>query len=199
MIHRILRAGEDTVHPSVFSHFTKSSAVVISIDSLLMVSLPSVVAACAIQTSRWLLFLLQADRRALKISHRQLRVLTMTLQTPAHGQRRKLSHSFHGLNRPMAALAGHSGNHVLAVIEVHKVRQVMHLDPADRPILLHSLFHLFNFDGLLFQNRVAIHADACRRNTCVTARTRRVMAIETRDFVVSRMHFMRKGYRLLRG
>src|SRR5215467_13348156 len=126
-----------------------------------------VVTTGTIQAGGWFLFLLQSQSGPLKISHRKLRVLAMALQAPAHSQRRHLADRFHGFHWTVTSLAGNAGNHVLAVIEINKVRKVMHLHPADWPLLLDGLFEFFNLDRLLFQDGMAIHADAGRRNAGV--------------------------------
>ena len=74
----------------------------------------------------------------------------------------------------------------------------MHLHPADRALLLHCLFEFFDLDRLLFQDVVAIHANAGRRNSRVPAGARRIVAIEARNLVVSRVHLVGKCDRLLR-
>jgi len=45
----------------------------------------------------------------------------MALETPSHGQGLNLFDPLHCFNRPVAALARHSGNDMLAVIEINKV------------------------------------------------------------------------------
>src|SRR5689334_6579166 len=73
----------------------------------------------------------------------------------------------------------------------------MHLHPADRPLLLYRLLEFFDLDRLLFQDGVAIHADAGRRNPGVTAGPRRIVAVEAWDLVIAGMHLVRKCDRLL--
>src|SRR6476619_6909425 len=114
----------------------------LSFSQLFAVS-PLVVTAGTIQARGRLLFLLESESGPLEISHRKLRVFAMALQAPAHGQRRHLADCLHGFHRTMTSVAGHAGNHMLAVIEVNKVRKVMHLHPADRPLLLYGLLEFF--------------------------------------------------------
>src|SRR5438552_3444683 len=68
----------------------------------------SVVATVTVQSGCRFLSPLQAHGCTLEISCGQVRVLTMALQAPAHGERRKLLYPVHGLHRPVAALAGHT-------------------------------------------------------------------------------------------
>ena len=98
----------------------------------------------------------------------------------------------------MAALAGHSRLHMLAVVEVNKVRQVVDLHPLNRTLLLHRFFQLFNLDGLLLQQRVAIHADAGRGNTGMAAGARRIVAVQAGNLVIARVYLVRKGDGLIR-
>src|SRR5260370_11799537 len=81
----------------------------------------------------------------------------MTLQTPAHGQRSNLLYPLHGLHGPVASLASNAGKHMLAMIEIDKIRQIMDFDPYDRALLLHRFFELFNRGRLLLQHEVAVH------------------------------------------
>ena len=155
-------------------------------------------AARAIQAGCWCLSVGKAHRRALKISHRHLRVLTMALETPAHRQWRYLLHAVHCFDRPMATLAGNTGNHVLAMIEINKIRKVMDLHPADGTLQLDRFLELLDLDRLLLHDAVAVHADVRRGNACMTAGSRCGMAIEAWDFVVSRMDLVRKCDGLLR-
>jgi len=73
----------------------------------------------------------------------------------------------------------------------------MHLHPADRPLLLYGLLEFFNLDRLLFQDGMAVHADAGWRNTGVPAGPRRIVAVEARNFVIAGVHLVRKCDRLL--
>src|SRR5438309_516944 len=82
---------------------------------------------------------------------------------------------------------------MLAVIEINKVRQVVDLDPANGPLRLHRLFELFNFDGLLFHDAVAIHADAGRGDAGMAAGARGVMTVETGNLVVARVDLVGKS------
>src|SRR6266700_3827478 len=98
----------------------------------------------------------------------------------------------------MATLAGNAGLYMLAVIEINKIRQVVDLHPADRTLLLHCLFEFLDLDRLLFQNAMAVHAHAGRRDSRMTARACSIVAIEARDFVVPGLDFVRESNRLFR-
>src|SRR5260370_2605514 len=98
----------------------------------------------------------------------------------------------------MATLASHSRKNVLAVVEINKIRQVVHLHPHDRALLLYRFFELFNCNCLLLQHGVAIHAKTGWRNSRVAAGACGIVAVQTRDLVVAGVHLMGKGDRLLR-
>ena len=104
-------------------------------------------------------------------------MLAVALQAPAHGEWRKLLDPVHGLHRPVALLASDTGKHVLAVIEINKIRKVVDLHPADRALPLDRFLQFFDLDGLLFQNAMAVHADACRGDASMPAGPCCVMTI----------------------
>lgn len=57
----------------------------------------------------------------------------MAVNAPSHRQIFNLADTFHGLHWPMTALALHLRVHMSPMIEVHKVGDVMDLDPVHRP------------------------------------------------------------------
>src|SRR6267378_1869801 len=91
----------------------------------------SVMTTGAIEPGRRFLFLFQAQRSPLDFSDGDFGVLAMTLQAPAHGQRRELFDGCHLFHRPMALLTGHARQHMLTMIEINEIRQVMDLHPGD--------------------------------------------------------------------
>src|ERR1700712_2457363 len=105
-------------------------------------------------------------------------LLAMAAEAPSHGQRRHLTHAVHGLDRPVAALAGPTRAHVLAVVEVDEVRQVVHLGPAYGARLRHGLLELLHLGRCHTELAVAVHADAERGNARVPALLRREVAVE---------------------
>src|SRR5262249_30322234 len=96
----------------------------------------------------------------------------------------------------MTFLAGDSGKHMLAVIEINKIRKVVNLHPLDRLLLLNRFLQLFNLDRLLFQHIVAIHADAGRRDSRMAAGARRVVTVEAGNLVVAGGDLVRESNRL---
>jgi len=49
----------------------------------------------------------------------------------------------------MTALAQHAGEDVLTVVEIHEVRKVVNLYPANGRMLLYRFLELFDLDRLL--------------------------------------------------
>jgi hypothetical protein len=131
-------------------------------------------------------------RYSLKTGGRDMRVGPMAVQTPAHRERSHLLDAVHSFDRPVTLLASYTGQYVLAMVEIDEVWEVVDLDPPDRPLLLHRLLQFFDFDGLLLEQVVAVHANAGRRNARMSAGSRREMAVQTRHLVIAGMDPMRK-------
>ena len=72
------------------------------------------------------------------------------------------------------------------------------LDTTDRTFLLHRFFQLFYLNRLLFQQRMAVHADAGRRNTGMAAGARRIVAVQAGNLVIARVYLVRKSDGLFR-
>jgi len=149
-------------------------------------------AAGAIQAGRRFGFMRQGQHRALNVSDRQVRLLPVAVETPTHRQRRDLLHAIHLFDRPVATLAGDLGKHMLAVIEIHKVRKIMDLDPLDGALLLDCLQKLFDLGRLLLQHAVAVHAEALGGDSGVPAGAGRIVTVEARDLVIARVNLVRK-------
>src|SRR5262249_4343877 len=103
---------------------------------------------------------------------------------------RNLFYAMHRLDRPVAPLASDARKDMLAVIEVHKIGEVVDLDPSDRPLLLNSLLELLDFDGLLLQEVVTVHANPGRRNSRVAAGSRCVVAIQAGNLAIACMNLV---------
>jgi hypothetical protein len=152
---------------------------------------------CAVQPCSRLLSLRETGNGPMDVVRLQLRVFPVTLQTPAHGEWGKLLDPVHGLHSSVTALAGNAGKHMLAVIEIDKVGQVVDLHPRNGTLLLHRFLQLFEFNRLLLQNGVAIHADAGWRDAGMTAGARCIVTVEARYFVVAGVDLVRESDRLL--
>lgn len=64
----------------------------------------------------------------------RLRV-TVTVQAGRHAERLHLRDNVHLVDSAVAGHAGHAARDVRGVVEVHKVRQVVHAVPANRLVL----------------------------------------------------------------
>jgi hypothetical protein len=157
-----------------------------------------VMTTCAIQPCCRLLPLFQAQRCTFEISGRQIGVLPVALQAPSHGEWRILPDTIHSFHGAVTLLAGNTGLHVLAMVEINKIGQVVDLYPLDRLLPLNRFLELFNFNRLLFKHVMAVHAHAGRRDSCMAAGASREMTVEAGNLVVSGMFFVRKRDRLLR-
>src|SRR5215471_8216985 len=87
---------------------------------------------------------------------------------------------------------------MLAVIEIHEIRKIMHLDPRDWTVLLHSFLEFLDLDSLLFEQAMTVHADAGGRDSSVSARPRGIVAIQAGNFIVTGVDSVGKGNRLIR-
>ena len=108
-------------------------------------------ATCTIRSGCRPQLLIEILPGPLKESRGDMRMLAMTLETPSHVEWRKLFDPLHPLDRPMTALARDAGKHMLAVIEIDKIRKIVYLDPTNGALLLHSFLELFDFAGLPFK------------------------------------------------
>jgi len=102
-------------------------------------------------------------------------------------------------HRPVTLLAGDAGQYMLAVIEIHEIGKIMDLDPRDGAVLLHSFFEFLDFDCLLFEQAMTVHADAGGRDSSVPARSRGIVAIQAGNLIVAGVDLVGKGDRLIRG
>src|SRR5258705_6190207 len=123
--------------------------------------------------------------------------LFVTVETPAHRQRRVLTDASHRFDRTVTRRAAHAARDVLAVIEVDEVRKVVNLDPRDWLAPLNGLFELLDLDGLRAQDPMTVHAHVERGDPRVPARSRAEMAVEAGDLRVPRMQLLPGRDRLL--
>src|ERR1700687_4978414 len=108
----------------------------------------------------------------------------MAIEAPAHVERSKLFHPLHLFHRPMATLTGYAGKNVLAMIEINKIRKIVNLGPLDGAQFLHGLLQFFDLYRLLLHQVVTVHAYAGRWDSGMAAGSRRIVAIQARNFVV---------------
>jgi hypothetical protein len=122
--------------------------------------------------------------------------LPMTIEAPPHRQRRLLFNARHPLDVAMTRLALDVRGDVLAVVEIDEVRQVVHLDPRDRALLIDQFFQQLEVGRLLLEKAMAVHADVRRRNAGMPAGSRAEMAVQTRHPEVAGVELVREGNRL---
>lgn len=87
----------------------------------------------------------------------------MTLQTPFHLQRLSLRHDRHLIDAAMASRTADTLGDVNRVIEVRKVRQVMHANPLERLAGLETRADRFEIRTVRPDLFMTIHADLRRR------------------------------------
>src|SRR5258705_1340231 len=96
---------------------------------------------------------------------RELRApLFVTVETPAHGQRRVLTDASHRFDRTVKRGAAHAARDVLAVIEVDEVREVVNLDPCNRLSPFNALLQPLDINGLCAKNSVTFLEPLDRRD-----------------------------------
>ena len=74
----------------------------------------------------------------------------------------------------------------------------MYLDPGDGTLLLHSFLEFLELDSLLFEQAMTVHANARGRDSSVSARPRGIVAIQTRNLIVTSVDPVGKGNGLIR-
>jgi hypothetical protein len=93
--------------------------------------------------------------------------VAMTLQTPRHPQRRMLRNHFHMVDGTMTGGASHSLRNVNTMIEVHKLRKMMHANPGNRLIRTKSVTQRRQHLRIRPHLRMAGHAGLRRRDSRV--------------------------------
>src|SRR4051794_2110292 len=164
--------------------------------SLSMSSPPSalVMAFTAIQSADGRVELAAAPHRG-----RGHPLAAVAVEAPAHDQRLLLTYPFHGLHRPVAALAGHpAAAHVLAVAEEDEVRQLVDPGPADGPPLGDGLLELLHLGRGHLELAVAVHAHAFGGDAGVAALLGREVAVLAGDAIVAGVDAVGEGDRLRR-
>src|SRR2546430_13980592 len=96
-----------------------------------------------------------ARRRRFRIASRQRDLVTtrlrgtrpVTVETPAHRERRLLANAHHRFDGTVARTTRDVRAHVLTVVEGHEVRNIVDLRPRDRLPPLHRFLQLLDADG----------------------------------------------------
>ncbi len=90
----------------------------------------------------------------------------------------------------MARRATYSLAYVNAVIEVHVIRQPMHLHPLNRSICPVTLANWFQIADVIEENRMAAHAGFSGRNSSRRRRLNRRMTVAAINSVIARVMFV---------
>ena len=114
----------------------------------------------------------------------------VTIEAPAHRERRRLLDLVHLGDCAVTLLAGDLRQQMPAVIEVDEIRKVVHLDPADRPLLQHRFAEFLQLSRLPGEQRVTVHADVGGRNPGMPALSCAGVAIEAGHFRLPRVQAM---------
>src|SRR6202140_5358548 len=97
----------------------------------------------------------------------RIRLSDVTVDAPAHVERRRLINLLHVLDLAVAGLASNTGVDVPHVREVHVLGQLVDADPRDRLLLVPVRRELLNFRFSGRDDGVATHAGANRWETGV--------------------------------
>lgn len=114
----------------------------------------------------------------------------MTFQTPFHLERRSLRHYRHPIDATMTGRAADAFVHMNRVIEIGKVRQVMHPNPLQGLAALETGPHRLQVRTVGPNLFVAIHADSGRRHSGRRCCLNRGVAIAAIDTVIAHVVFM---------
>ena len=121
----------------------------------------------------------------------------MAVQAPFHLQRLRLVHQRHAIDAAVTGFAAHALADVDAVIEVHEIRQVVHADPVERPIVAEAGADRFEVRAVRPDLRVAVDAGLGGRNAGRRRHLHRRMAIPAVDADAARVMLVTELDRLL--
>lgn len=127
------------------------------------------------------------------------RRIAMAVQAPAHGERRRLAHQFHGLDFAVAGRAAHTLGHVYGMIEIGIGRQVMDAVPLKRSLIGKAPAHGRKHRRVGPFLRMAVHASLGRCNAGEGCLLDGGVAVTAIDPEAADMVLMAEGNRLLAG
>lgn len=125
--------------------------------------------------------------------------IAVAIDAPFHQQRIGLENQRHLIDGTVAGRASHALVHVDAVIEVREIGKPVHFYPADRSVGSIALANRFEVPCVVKENRVAIHAGFCRRNSSRLGSFHGRVAVAAVDAIVPHVMFVAELYRLLTG
>ena len=111
----------------------------------------------------------------------------MTIHAAFHVENASLANSLHFFNLSVAGLASYIGRYVSLVSEIHKIRQIVDLDPGDRLFRFPVADQLLDLRLLSADVLVAAHAKLHGRHTRDNRFARIDVTVEAVDLEVARM------------
>lgn len=114
----------------------------------------------------------------------------MTIHAAFHVENASLANSLHFFNLSVAGLTSYIGRYVSLVSEIHKIRQIVDLDPGDRLFRFPVADKLLNLRLLSTDVLVAAHAKLHGRYTCDNRFARIDVTIEAVDLEVAGMNLV---------
>lgn len=112
---------------------------------------------------------------------------TVTIHTPAHRHGHGLLYPRHFGHIAVTGFTLHIFGDVACVIKVHKVREVVHLDPLERLAFFKEFAQFLDVGFVGRDHRVAIHTDVHAGNRGLARLVDLRMAILAGDFVLRHM------------
>src|SRR5215472_3528184 len=122
--------------------------------------------------------------------------ITMAADAPLHLQRGVIEHHRHAIDRPVAGVAANPLGHVNAVIEIHKIRQIVHPIPHQRFTTAEAFAYGFEDWRRSPNLRVAVHAGLGRRESGEARLFDRGVAVAAINAQGSYVVLMAEGRRL---
>ena len=121
----------------------------------------------------------------------------MATETPFHLQRRGLVCNRHLVDLPVTSRTTNALIYMDAVIEICKIRQVVHADPFDWFVIAKARAHRLEIRAIGPNLFVTVHAGACRRQTGRSGRFDGGVTVTAIDAVISHVMLMTELHRLL--
>ena len=125
--------------------------------------------------------------------------VTMAIEAPLHGQRRRARCQGHGIDLPVAAFAPDALRNVDAVVEVDEIRELVEALPAQRSAAAECLDHRRQYRLIGVELGVAGHARRDRRYARECRLLYRGVTIPTANSVIADVVLVTERHRLLDG
>ena len=125
------------------------------------------------------------------------RGVSVTVQAPLHQQRARLENQRHLVDLSVTSRATNALVNVNAVVEIHKIRQPVDLDPLNGFVGAIAFAHRFEITRGVEQHGVAVHAGLGWRDSRNGGSFHTRVAVAAIDAVVSHMMLVAELHRLL--